>query len=254
MVPALEKGGHRQEPEADIAPTPIETVADVHESFEDMLSDFGKLQLESPEPVTEHQTSQDQSSEWNFADELCTTYQDGSDDVPWWEVEEQVRRAESSTIHIADWDSDRAAFEDPTEVMSHDIGDLHATEAYPDLKEIDEASRSNTSSELETLSPKISHSSDESEVIYTAEPLCSDNQLQDHESVLDLGSFEEDLPTEHPTFVPEPCRELITKPNGSRFFATGMHHLTAYTPSDCSPVVHLTSGSFDIRQLKCKHI
>jgi len=239
MVRTSKKGGQGQDPETGITPSPIEAVIDVHESFEDMLSDFGKLQLESPKPIIEHQTNRDQSSEWTIADESCTTYQIGSDLVPWWEVDEQVRRAESSTIHVAIWDADKAAFDDPIEVMNHATGDLLATEEFPGLDEsivlADQASQSTTSSEWETTSPTTSPSSDETEVIYTAEPLCSGNQLPDYESVLDLGSFEQDLPTEQSTFVLEPSRELITKPDGSRFFATGMHHLTAYKPSQCSP-------------------
>ena len=43
MVPTSKKGGQGQDPETGIAPSPIEAVIDVHESFEDMLSDFRKL-------------------------------------------------------------------------------------------------------------------------------------------------------------------------------------------------------------------
>ncbi|PVH70763.1 hypothetical protein DL98DRAFT_618040 [Cadophora sp. DSE1049] len=251
MVPtSVKKGRQRQMPAPGIAPSLIESVTDVHESFEDMLSDFRKLQIESPEPVIEHQTSRHYSSGWRFADESCTTYQIGRDVVPWWEVDEEVRRAEPATGHVTNRESDIAAFENPVEVKDHDTGRLLVAEAFPGLEEsfvlVDEASQSTTFSEWEAISPF----SEESEVTYPQGPLYSETQLQNRESVLDLGAFEEVLPCEPPAFVPGPSRELITKPDGSRFVATGMHHLTAYKPNDLRHIVDLPFGSFDIKNLK----
>lgn len=251
MVSTSVKGCQRQKRKPGIAPSLIESVVDVHESFEDMLSDFGKLQIETPDPIIEDQTCRNRFSDWRFANESWTTYQSGRDIVSRWEADEQCRIAASSTARVANLQSFSAAFDDAVEVKIQGSGRLLRTDESPGLEKscvlAEDASQNNTSLEWENLSPP---SSDRGEVIHPEGLLYSDTHSQSHESVLYLGSLEEGLPYEPPASVPGPSREMITKPDGCRFIVTGMHHLTACKPSDPSTIVNLPFGSFDIENLK----
>ncbi|KAK0102595.1 hypothetical protein ONS95_006204 [Cadophora gregata] len=244
MVPkSAKKGLQRQQPAPGIAQSLIESVADVHEGFEDMLNNFGKLHIESPEAAIEHPAWQNHSSGWELAKELCTTYQLDRDVLPWWELEvdEQVRCMGDSACQISNKELDMAALDTHFILEHNSKGRIPLTEISPDLEEslalVDEVLPITSSSEREAVSPAMSRLPGESEIDWPGGSLYFGDHLQNHESVLELRVPKRDLPNEQPTFAPGFVREMIMKPDGSKFVVTSIHHLTTYKPSKPSSLI-----------------
>ncbi|KAK0104248.1 hypothetical protein ONS96_005340 [Cadophora gregata f. sp. sojae] len=257
MVPkSAKKGLQRQQPAPGIAQSLIESVADVHEGFEDMLNNFGKLHIESPEAAIEHPAWQNHSSGWELAKELCTTYQLDRDVLPWWdlEVDEQVRCMGDSACQISNKELDMAALDTHFKLEHNSKGRIPLTEISPDLEEslalVDEVLPITSSSERKAVSPAMSRLPGESEIDWPGGSLYFGDHLQNHESVLELRVPKRDLPNEQPTFAPGFVREMIMKPDGSKFVVTSIHHLTTYKPSKVSHIVELPFGSFEVKKLK----
>ncbi|KAG4428030.1 hypothetical protein IFR05_016484 [Cadophora sp. M221] len=238
----------------DAASSKNESDINGHGSFDDMLDDFGKLQIEchGPSPVDEQRPTYHGSRKSHI---LCIEHTVEIDMKDISEIDNQAR-GDLPGSPVADQDADPPVFNTLTQIedyetrqrtlwgMSNGLTDLSASveKGLPDAPPY-ELSDSSSSDESEEFHP---------EDMELPEPLPAALPL-DSESILDEQHIEE-TPAGNSVLeaTPGPRRELITKRDGSRFIVTGMHDLSGYMPTDQRCIAELPFGSFGIKKLKCE--
>lgn len=252
MAPVLVcKGAQQEELALDVASSKSGSGINGHGSFNDMLDNFGKLQIECHQPILEPGQCPNNRPDLRKSHIICTKRMPGIEVKGVLAVNTHARDG-LLTHPVTDQDVDPPVFNTPARIEDYHARRQASTGMFnrlTDLPVMPEEVIKNTLPDWES----DSSSSDESEEFHPEDMELPEVPPLAPESILD-GQPMEDLPAGNslPETVSRPCRELITKRDGSRFIVTGMHHLSGYMPTDQRYIAELPFGSFGIKKLKCK--
>ncbi|KAH7327350.1 hypothetical protein BKA65DRAFT_554906 [Rhexocercosporidium sp. MPI-PUGE-AT-0058] len=249
--PLVDKGVQQQVSGPDAASSKFGSSLTAQWHFDDMLDDFGRLQIECPEPSLEPgQRSTDQPGQWE-SHITYTEHTNGSHVERVRKVTSGARSEEPPTHPIVNQDLDEIVFNIPAQIEDYEARRQALTGMFSGLMDL--VASPEQTSQNDILARKAdTSSSDKTEEIHPGDLERSEDLPHKSDPVLDPEPLGKDLSAENPALevISGPCRELITKRDGSRFMVTGVHYLSGYMPGSQSYIAELPFGSFGIKKLK----